>query len=131
MRKSNAELMESMDPERIQVREDLVADVADIVAQTIAERGTTFTAVAKTLEMSVGNISQLLSGQRNMTLRTLADLAWALDLRVALTLIPLHAGWYDAGLEVSSRVKERVVAEAHAESPIVLSVTSPGQDMAA
>lgn len=46
--------------------------------------------LAQRIDRTPGFISQVLSGSRNMTLKTLADLAWALGLQVRdITLAPI------------------------------------------
>lgn len=45
--------------------------------------------LAKRLGVSEGRISQILSGGENLTLRTLADLGWALGLRFDLDPVPM------------------------------------------
>lgn len=47
--------------------------------------------LAKRLGESKSHVTQLLSGERNLTLRTLADLAFALDRRVVISLAPIAA----------------------------------------
>ena len=46
--------------------------------------------LAKSIGKSKGHISQLLNGKRNMTLRTLAEIAFALNVRVAIDATNLH-----------------------------------------
>ena len=47
--------------------------------------------LAKRLDCGKSHVTQLLSGERNLTLRTLADMAGALGRKVTLTLEPIPA----------------------------------------
>lgn len=110
MRSSAVERMQSKKSDRVQAQEDLVVDAAEVLAKAIRAQNQTLSAVARRLGTSVSHVSQLLSGERNMTLRSFADIAWALDLRVALALVPLQVGWFDADVSAAARVKQQVEA---------------------
>lgn len=45
--------------------------------------------LARRLQVSPGRVSQILSGRENLTLRTLASLAWALGMHVSLSVEPM------------------------------------------
>src|SRR5690349_5279625 len=61
----------------------LISEIKHALAQALAEehaeRGLTMAEMARTLEVDRSHISRKLSGDTNMTLETLADLAYALD----------------------------------------------------
>ncbi|WP_158047079.1 helix-turn-helix transcriptional regulator [Skermanella pratensis] len=70
----------------------LVSEIKHVLAQALAEeqerRGLTMAEMARILEVDRSHISRKLSGETNMTLETLADLAYALDRPVQISLLP-------------------------------------------
>lgn len=66
--------------------ERLVLWTAEVVAEAMAEAGLTRAAVAEALGISRANVTQLLSGSRNMTLRSLAALAHACGMRAEVRI---------------------------------------------
>ena len=81
-------LAETPEDERLYQEEYLILDASERILQAMEEAGLTQADVAKQLDCSPGHISQLLNGERNMTLRSLADLAWATGCRVEVRLQP-------------------------------------------
>ena len=74
---------------RLYEEERLILWATEAIAETIEEQGRTRADVAKALGTSRPNVTQLLNGSRNMTLRTLAALAHACGMRADITLEPL------------------------------------------
>lgn len=72
--------------------ERLAAWAADLIAKEMAEQDLSKSELAKRLGRSRAFVTQVLSGQRNLTLRTFADLAWACGHRVVVTAEPLREG---------------------------------------
>ena len=72
--------------------ERLAAWAADLIAKEMAEQDLSKSELAKRLGRSRAFVTQVLSGQRNLTLRTFADLAWACGHRVVVTAEPLLEG---------------------------------------
>jgi transcriptional regulator with XRE-family HTH domain len=66
------------DYERLLAQERLILDATETIVALLEERGVSRQELAARLGKSKGFVSQLLSGERNMTLRTLADLGYAL-----------------------------------------------------
>lgn len=64
--------------------ERLILWTAEVIAEAMAEAGLTRAAVAEALGTSRANVTQLLSGSRNMTLRSLAALAHACGKRAEI-----------------------------------------------
>lgn len=82
--------------------ERLILWATEAVAEAMADQGLTRTQLAEALGTSRPNVTQLLNGSRNMTLRTLAALAHACGMRVDLKiepLPPLTHGSERAGIE--------------------------------
>ena len=70
----------------------LVTQLMNEINWHMRERGLTRADLASRMGVSPGRISQVLSGGENLTLRTLASLATALDARFEMDLRPCEAG---------------------------------------
>jgi transcriptional regulator with XRE-family HTH domain len=79
------------DYERLLEEERLILDSSELIHRLMDEERLSRTALAQRIGKSKGHISQLLDGRRNMTLRTLARLAYALNHRVYLNARPWTA----------------------------------------
>jgi transcriptional regulator with XRE-family HTH domain len=64
--------------------ESLVAEASETIARLMAERNVSKADLARRLNKSRSWVTQLLSGSANMTVRTLAEVAYALDAEVTL-----------------------------------------------
>ena len=71
---------------RLLREEELILEVTEAVIAVMQEEGISKAQLAKRLGKTKGFISQLLSGGRNLTLRTLAGLVDALGYRVTITV---------------------------------------------
>jgi transcriptional regulator with XRE-family HTH domain len=69
---------------RLVAQEALIADAQELVCELLESAHMSRQELAAALGKSKGFVSQLLSGERNMTLRTLADLAYATGYRLEL-----------------------------------------------
>lgn len=72
---------EAGDPRRIE-QQLLLLDAAELISRLMQENGVSRTELAQRIGKSKGFVTQVLSGHHNMTLRTLADLAGALQTRI-------------------------------------------------
>jgi transcriptional regulator with XRE-family HTH domain len=70
----------------------LVTQLMNEINWHMRERGLTRADLASRMGVSPGRISQVLSGGENLTLRTLASLATALDARFEMDLRPREGG---------------------------------------
>ena len=61
-----------------------------MVLEQMEHEDISHTELAKRLGKSKSHVSRLLSGDRNMTLRTLAEVCFSLSYRVSLSLQPLE-----------------------------------------
>ncbi len=77
------------DARRRYEEERLILWVTEAITEAMENQGLTRTQVAKALGTSSPNVTQLLSGSRNMTLRTLAALGHACGMRADIQLKPL------------------------------------------
>ncbi len=84
---------------RVFAQEQLIAAVAEQIWEQMDKQQKTKTQLATTLGKSKAYLTQVLNGSRNMTLRTLSDIAFALGVRVDVELRPAQQSrsWeYDA-----------------------------------
>jgi transcriptional regulator with XRE-family HTH domain len=81
-----------LDDERLLDQERLILHATEAVVGLLAEQTVTRQELAARLGKSKGFVSQLLSGERNMTLRTLADLGHVLGFRFSVRPVPAAAG---------------------------------------
>jgi transcriptional regulator with XRE-family HTH domain len=72
-------------------QEELILEVTEAMALALRSSGMTKTELAARLGKSKGFVSQILGGGKNLTLRTLADVAGALGCKVQVELNPEKA----------------------------------------
>lgn len=84
------------DYERLVEEESLILETTELIEELLELTGVNRKELAERLGKSKGFVTQILTGDRNMTLRTLADLAFALEHRVEVAASPL-AGAADGG----------------------------------
>jgi DNA-binding Xre family transcriptional regulator len=77
---------ESGENAKLAAQEMLIAEVTEAIWSMMQEAGITKTDLAARLGTTKGYVSQLLSGSRNMTLRTLSDVCWALGKEPVLAI---------------------------------------------
>lgn len=82
------EIFEQSSPHnrRLLREEELIVEVAEALSKVMEEESMTKTELARRLGKTKGFISQLLGGGRNLTLRTIADVADTLGCHVQVTL---------------------------------------------
>ncbi|AEB10084.1 helix-turn-helix domain-containing protein [Desulfobacca acetoxidans] len=78
------EYMQDKDFKKLMAQEDLIMEVTETLCYLLEQEGVTRQELAKRLNKSKGFISQLLNGGRNLTLRTIADIAESLGYRVTI-----------------------------------------------
>ena len=72
--------------DRLVRQEELILDVTERLTEALQEMGVTQAELARRLGRTPGFVSQVLGGGRNLTLRTIADITVALDLRPSFAL---------------------------------------------
>lgn len=77
----SAEEMESYEHQRMYAGEELTFDITEDVLIAMEEKGISKTQLAERLGKSKAYVSQILSGARNMTLRTLSDVCFAIGIK--------------------------------------------------
>jgi transcriptional regulator with XRE-family HTH domain len=84
--------------ERLVRQEELILDVTNRLTEALEQAGVTKAELAKRIERSPGFVSHVFGGGRNLTLKTISDIAAALSLRPTLQLPPDR----ESGFEVES-----------------------------
>jgi transcriptional regulator with XRE-family HTH domain len=74
--------------ERLLARERVLVEAMAALWTEIERTGMKKTDIAQKLDVSKPYVSQALNGGQNLTLRSLADFAWALESRVQISLSP-------------------------------------------
>ena len=109
MKTQHERLMENPEYRRLFTMEGLVTDAAELVARLMMEAGVNKAELARRLGTSRARVTQLLGGETNMTVRTLAELAFALgaevklDARSVLAVTAKTARGADAGGRLRTR----------------------------
>lgn len=76
---------------KLVAQELLLAEVAEEIWAKLEQAGLNKTELAERMGASKGHVSQVLSGSRNMTLRTLSDICFALGKRAVVRVEDRHA----------------------------------------
>lgn len=77
-----------IEPEALQLlrEEELILQTSNMIYEMMERESVTKAELAKRMGKTPAYVTQLLSGNRNLTLRTIADIALALELRPSVTL---------------------------------------------
>ena len=79
-------LDESPEHARAFLEQSLILDVTEAICEALEKRQMSKTALAGRLGTSKAHVAQLLNGSRNMTFRTFAGIAFALDMIPTMVL---------------------------------------------
>lgn len=82
-------LMSDDEGRKLYFREDLIFEITETICKVMDEKGINKTKLSRLAGVSKSNITQLLSGDHNMRLTTVADLLYALDAKLAVSAVPL------------------------------------------
>ena len=83
------ELMSDEEGRKLYFREDLIFEITEAICEVMIEKHISKAELSRLAGVRKSNITQLLSGDQNMRLSTVADLLYALDSRLAVTAVPL------------------------------------------
>ncbi len=83
------QFLETPGNQRIYEQERLLVDATELLSTAMETTGAKRGDLAQRLGCSKAYITQILRGNKNLTLRTLADVFWALNHRVVLRSLPL------------------------------------------
>jgi len=65
-------------------REEAIMEVTEMLCELMGEKQVSRSTLAKRLGLSKGSVSQMLNGDRNLTIKTISDVLFALDERLAV-----------------------------------------------
>jgi len=85
------QLIERPEFRKLYAIEGLVTEAGEFIARLMREQKVTKAELARRLGRSRAYITQMLSGSTNLTVRTLAEVAYALGAEVRLGAVPLQA----------------------------------------
>ena len=71
-------------------QEEFILEVTERLTEALLEKGVTKAELARRMARTPGFVSQVFGGGRNLTLRTISDVAAALSLRPELELTPVR-----------------------------------------
>jgi len=74
---------------KLYFREDLMFEVTEAICKVMQEQGMNKAELARRSGVTKSNITQLLSGDHNMTLVTISDLLFALGFKLQVSAVPL------------------------------------------
>jgi transcriptional regulator with XRE-family HTH domain len=83
------EILSHPEARRAYEEETLYGEATETIAALLYSLQISKHEFAERLGVSPGRVSQILSGKANLTLRTLASMAWALGMHVTLAIEPL------------------------------------------
>ncbi len=82
-------LLSDEEGRKLYFREDLIFEITEEICKVMEEKGISKAELSRLAGVSKSNITQLLSGDHNMRLTTVADLLYALDSKMAISAVPL------------------------------------------
>jgi len=82
-------LMSDEEGRKLYFREDLIFETTEAICKVMDEKYISKAELSRLAGVSKSNITQLLSGDQNMRLSTVADLLYALDSKLDVTAVPL------------------------------------------
>jgi transcriptional regulator with XRE-family HTH domain len=77
--------------DRLVAEERLILEATELISERMETAGVTRAELAERIGTTRSHVTQLLAGNRNMTLRTLADVGFALGFEVRLAAVPVGA----------------------------------------
>lgn len=82
-------LMSDDEGRKLYFREDLIFEITETIWKVMEEKGISKAQLSRLAGVSKSNITQLLSGDHNMQLTTVADLLYTLDSKMVVSTVPL------------------------------------------
>jgi transcriptional regulator with XRE-family HTH domain len=74
-------------------QEYLIVEATSAIERAMDAASVSRTDLAERLSLSKAAVTQMLAGTRNLTLRTLATIAFALECRISVELEPVESAW--------------------------------------
>jgi len=119
------EYIEDKEFERLMAQEDLIMDVTERFCALLEEEEINKSTLSKIMNKTKGYVSQVLNGGRNLTLRSMADIAYSLGYTVRVAFIKKEAAcdtnsfttnWNVARKHIVPAEKLKVVADNYLRS---------------
>jgi len=82
-------LLSDEEGRKLYFREDLIFEITEEICKVMEEKGISKAELSRLAGVSKSNITQLLSGDHNMRLTTVADLLYVLDSKMVVSTVPL------------------------------------------
>ncbi len=82
-------LIDDAEGRKLYFREDLIFEITEEICKVMEEKGISKAQLSRLAGVSKSNITQLLSGNHNMQLTTVADLLYTLDSKMVVSAVPL------------------------------------------
>ncbi len=82
-------LIDDAEGQKLYFREDLIFEITEEICKVMEEKGISKAELSRLAGVSKSNITQLLSGDHNMRLTTVADLLYTLDSKMVVSAVPL------------------------------------------
>lgn len=92
-----------VDNRRLVAQETLILETTESLWEALQAAGITKSELAERMDATKGYVSQVLSGSRNMTLRTLSDICFALKVTPKLMINRQEQKWTDEVAKVQMR----------------------------
>lgn len=83
------ELLSNDEGRMLYNREELIFDVSEAICEAMITNNISKTKLAQLAGVGKSNVTQLLSGDHNMTLATVSDFLYALDSKMTISVVPL------------------------------------------
>lgn len=100
-------LMQDKEFRKYYQREELMSEITLAIYQTMKSKGLTQKKLAEMAGVSKGRVSQILSGNHNITVATISDLLYAFDSKMTISVVPLDIKGF--GDEVATSIKSQWV----------------------
>jgi antitoxin component HigA of HigAB toxin-antitoxin module len=113
--------VENPENRRIYEQERLLVDATELLSTVMEKTGTKRAELAQRLKKSKAYVTQILRGNQNLTLKTLADAFFALNHRLLVVAEPMAAG---AGLVLTRQWN----VTQHAGNRVVTNDYSPSEE---
>ncbi len=84
---------ESAENAKLTAQESLILEVTEDIWRILEEKNMNKAELAQAMQKSKAHITQLLNGSRNMTLRTLSDICFALGVKPSFSIADDEAEW--------------------------------------
>jgi len=84
-------LLSDREGQKLYFREDLIFEVTEAICKAMEEKGISKAELSRIAGVSKSNITQLLSGDHNMRLTTIADLLFVLGTKLEVTAVPIES----------------------------------------